>query len=263
MYPYNHISYSSQLANAMSLCHSWLVTWSCQMCIGECLLAFSLRCQYSNFRWKEGHDLTSCDIFKEAVAFEASAISATSAAMECHSLQVFCHLKCGWLVLIPTPHWIRKVHRRQAKFQVWMTGINTHTTLETKRLTKFQAGKFHLSSLALSYRENNHGLRCSHQSGSLRIAVLLSALAPSDPALASSRERSGRIEDRRVTSFVLVFSHPEPRIDSDSGLITCWVTLQEDMLWTSLRSLLFGELVAKCARLIVHGTIWVRDRHKY
>jgi hypothetical protein len=126
--------------------------------------------------------------------------------------------KCGWLVLAPTPHWIRKVHRRQAKFQVRLAGIDTHTTLDTKRLTKFQAENFHLSALALSYRENNHGLRCSHQSGPLRIAVLLSALAPSDPALASSRERSWRIEDRRVTSFVLVFSHPEPRIDSDSGL---------------------------------------------
>ncbi len=107
--------------------------------------------------------------------------------------------------------------RKQAKFQVRLAGINTHTTLDTKRLTKFQAENFHLSALALSYRENNHGLR-SHQSGPLRIAVLLSAPAPSDPALASSRERSWRIEDRRVTSFVLVFSHPEPRIDSDSGL---------------------------------------------
>ena len=126
--------------------------------------------------------------------------------------------KCGWLVLTPTPHWIRKVHRRQAKFQVRLTGINTHTILDTKRLTKFQAENFHLSALALSYRENNHGLRCSHQSGPLRIAVLLSAPAPSDPALASSRERSWRIKDRHVISFVLVFSHPEPRIDSDSGL---------------------------------------------
>ncbi len=54
-----------------------------------------------------------------------------------------------------------------------------------------------------------------------KLGVLLSAPAPSDPALASSRERSWRIEDRRVTSFVLVFAHPEPRIDSDSGLITC------------------------------------------
>jgi hypothetical protein len=98
---------------------------------------------------------------------------------------------------------------------VRLAGINTHTTLDTKRLTKFQAEIFHLSALALSYRENNYGLRCSHQSGPLRIAVLLSALAPSDPALASSRERKLKIG---VTSFVLVFSHPEPRIDSDSGL---------------------------------------------
>ncbi len=218
MYPYDHISYSRQLANTMSLRHSWLVTWSCQMCIGECLLAFSLRWQYSNFRWKERHTLTSCDICRAAVAFEASDISATSAALQRHSMHLFCHIKCDWLVLIPTPHWIRKVHHRQVKFQVRLTGINTHTTLDTKRMTKFQAENFHLFALALSYRKNNHGLQWSHQSGPLRIVVLLSELAPSDPALVSSRERSWRIEDRRVTSFDLVFSHPEPRIDSDSRL---------------------------------------------
>ena len=50
------------------------------------------------------------------------------------------------------------------------------------------------------------------------LSVMLSPLVPSDPALASFRELSWRIEDRNVTSFVLVFSHPEPRIDGDSGL---------------------------------------------
>jgi hypothetical protein len=84
------------------------------------------------FVGKERHALTSCDIFKAAVAFEANAITATSAAMQRHSMQLFCHIKCGWLVLTPTPHWIRKVHRRQAKFQVRLAGMNTHTTLDTK-----------------------------------------------------------------------------------------------------------------------------------
>jgi hypothetical protein len=96
------------------------------------------------FVGKERHALTSCDIFKAAVAFDASAISATSAAMQRHSMQrhsmqLFCHIKRGWLVLTPTPHCIRKVHRRQAKFQVQLAGINTHTTLDTK--SSSQAGQ--------------------------------------------------------------------------------------------------------------------------
>jgi hypothetical protein len=55
------------------------------------------------FVGKERHALTSCDIFKAAVAFEANAITAASAAMQRHSMQLFCHIKCGWLVLTPTP----------------------------------------------------------------------------------------------------------------------------------------------------------------
>jgi hypothetical protein len=56
-----------------------------------------------NFAGKECHDLSSCDIFKAAVAFEVNAITATSAAMQRHSMQLFFHIKCGWLVLTPTP----------------------------------------------------------------------------------------------------------------------------------------------------------------
>ena len=167
---------------------------------------------------------------------------------------------------------------------MWLAGINTHTTLDTK--SSSQAGQ--IPSAAGWYEHPHHiGYEKADQIPSrkfpfVRIGIVIQREQPWTTVLPPIRSVENccavvgtcaewsctcifswtQIEDRRHQLCACVFPSRTANRQRFRAQ-TCWVILQQDMLWMSLRSLPFGELVAKCARPIVHGTIWERDRHNY